>query len=70
MRTMFGMLPIGAAQPAAFSTPLLASLRSCKTPKDAAIILAAVALMTLARLESRSGVRGAKVCVDASPPPQ
>jgi len=47
MLTVFGTLLIRATQPAALSTSLLVSLGIMQTAKDAVIIIAAVALMTL-----------------------
>ncbi|UWZ86231.1 HPP family protein [Occallatibacter riparius] len=47
MLTVFGTLFLKASQPAALSTTLLIALGTMQRPRDAAVIMAAVALMNL-----------------------
>ena len=47
MLTVFGTLSLKASQPAALSTTLLIALGTMQRPRDAAAIMAAVALMNL-----------------------
>lgn len=47
MLTVFGTLVLKASQPAALSTTLLIALGTMQRPRDAAVIMVAVALMSL-----------------------